>query len=442
MLFKNWKQIIENGKTPELKKARRDILEILSYALLAVDPYKIVKSRFNGTNISLENLNIDCSTYKNIYLIGFGKASVGMSQAVSDSVKIKRGIIITNDSYKKVHNDYLTTYVGGHPIPNQNCIIGTEKILEMVRKCKEKDLLIVVISGGGSALLCKPRVSLKDFQQTTDLLLKSGATINEINTIRKHISFVKGGRLIEKAKCKVISFIISDIVSDPIEHIASGPTYPDLSSFDDVNKILNKYGLREKFPSETIRIIESEIQRNNNCTPKKSNSVFENVNNIIVANNRVACNAAELKAKKLGYKTELITTSLTGEAKDVGKNIIEKIYDDKGKKLFISGGETTVTIKGNGKGGRNQEMVLGVVSKIDGKDTVFSSFATDGIDGESDAAGAIADGFSLTRARKRNLNPEKYLKLNNSNVFFDKLGDLLITGSTGTNVMDMQIIIT
>jgi len=441
MLFKNCKQVIDNGLTPDLKKIREDVIDILSSALNAVDPYKAVKSRFNVGKIILEDREIDISNFKNVYLVGFGKASVGMTQAVCDSINIKKGIVVTNDPDICVQYNSITTFVGGHPIPNQNSIKSTERILEVIRECKKNDLLIVLISGGGSSLLCKPKINLKDLRITTELLLKSGANINEINTVRKHLSFVKGGQIVRDVKCKVVSFIISDIVNDPLEFIASGPTYPDSTTYVDTQNILYKYSLLEKIPSDVKRVIRNGISGTIPETPKKGDTIFNNVHNFIIVNNKIACEAAEIKAKEIGYKPIITTTSLTGEAKDVGRYLIEKICKTKDKSVYISGGETTVTIKGNGNGGRNQEMVLGSINSLGGRDIVFSSFATDGIDGESKAAGAIADGFSLMRAHERNLDIEKYLECNNSYEFFNKLGDLLITGPTGTNVMDIQIII-
>jgi glycerate-2-kinase len=441
MWFKNREQVINNGQTSELKKIRGDIIDILSSALDAVDPYKAVKSRFNMSKIILNDREIDNSNFKYVYLLGFGKASVGMAQAVCDSINIKRGIVVTNDPDKCVQNNSITTFVGGHPIPNQNSINSTEKILQVIRECRKNDLLIVLISGGGSSLLCKPKIKLEDLKKTTELLLKSGADINEINTIRKHLSFVKGGQLVRHAKCMVVSFIISDIINDPIEFIASGPTYPDSTTYVDAQNILYKYSLWKKIPSDVRKFIRNGISGIMPETPKKDDPIFNNVHNFIIANNKIACLAAEIKAKEIGYKPIITTTSLTGEAKDVGRYLIEKICKTNDKSVYISGGETTVTIKGYGKGGRNQEMILGSIKILNGRDIVFSSFATDGIDGESEASGAIADGFSFMRAYERNLDIDRYLEDNNSYEFFNKLGDLFITGPTGTNVMDIQIII-
>jgi len=444
MLFKNREQIIENGQTPELKSIREDVLDVLNSALDAVNPYNAVKSKFDGKNINFKSETIYISDFENIYLVGFGKASIGMAQAVCDSINVKQGAVVTNDPGNEVQSDCISTFVGSHPIPDEKSIEGTEEILEIVEKCEENDLLIVLISGGGSALLEKPRVSINDLQKTTDLLLKSGANINGINTIRKHLSFVKGGQLAAPAKCMIISFIVSDIIGDPVEFIASGPTYPDSTTYQDAQRILNKYNLWTKLPSSVQNVIEDGIKGKIPETPKKNDPVFNDVFNFIVANNKIACNAAKEKAEELEYKAILLTTSLDGEAKDIGKYLAEKAanYLTEGEKVvFISGGETTVTIKGSGKGGRNQEMILGSLEELADKNIVFSSFATDGIDGMSDAAGAIADTFTMKRALKNNLDPKEFLENNNSYEFFKNLDDLFLTGPTGTNVMDIQILV-
>jgi glycerate-2-kinase len=368
-----------------------------------------------------------------------------MAQAVCDSIDVKKGVIITNDQNNVVRSECITTLIGSHPLPDQENIDGTEKILDIIKMCGNEDLLIVLISGGGSALLCKPRPSLKDLQQTTDLLLKSAADISEINTIRKHLSFVKGGQLAKFAKCMTVSFIISDVVGDPIEFIASGPTYPDSTTYDDAKMIFKKYDLWQKLPSDVTNIIDDGINGILAETPKEDNPIFDNSSNFIIANNEIACRAAIDKAKELGYATKLISTSLTGEAKEIGVYLVQKTKNYRRtsrKRVFISGGETTVNIKGIGLGGRNQEMILGSIDEINGKDMVFASFATDGIDGNSNAAGAIADGFSFIRARKKNLDTTKFLEENNSHRFFMELDDIFMTGHTGTNVMDIQIIVT
>lgn len=443
MLFKNRSQIIRNGKTAKLKKMRRDALDIVESAVKAVDPYFVVKSKFKGKKIISESKTFNISDFKDIYLIGFGKASAGMAQAVCDSIEIKKGAIITNEDNAKIKCKKISVSTGGHPIPDKRSLIGTEKILEIIKECGKKDLLIVLISGGGSSLFCKPKVDLKDYQKINNILLKSGADIKEINTIRKHLSYVSGGQLASLAKCTIISFIISDIIGDPIEFIASGPTHPDSTTYEAAKKILEKYNLLKQTPLSILDVIERGRQNKISETPKFGNPIFKKIFNFVTANNEIACKAAEDKARKLGYETMLLTTRLDGEARAVGKYLVEKAtnYRTSEKTVFISGGETTVTVKGNGKGGRNQEIVLSSINELSEKDVVFLSFATDGIDGCSEFAGAIADSKTLKRARGKNLDLNEFLKNNNSSEFFKSLGDFLKTGPTGTNVMDIQLLI-
>ncbi len=444
MLFKNYKEIIENGEGEKLKGIRKDILDILSSALESVDPYNSVKKIFNENKISIDNKVFDLTDFDNIYLVSFGKASIGMSKAVCDSTEVKKGIVVTNEVNKKLDFENIETITASHPIPDENSIAAAKKIIDLVKDCHSKDLLIVLISGGGSALLCKPKVSLKSMQKTTDLLLKSGADIKEINTIRKHLSEVKGGQLIKDVLCKTISLVISDIINDPLDFIASGPTYPDSTTYSNSKKILINYNIWSKIPNEVKAIINSGINKEIEETPDFDDPIFDNVSNFIVANNSLACKSAFEKAEELNYKSMLVTTSLEGEAREVSRFLVEKALGFKTyaeKMIFISGGETTVTITGDGQGGRNQEMVLASVDCISSENIVFSSFATDGVDGMSDAAGAIADKNSLKKAKKLNLDTKKYLKNNDSYNFFKKISDLFITSPTGTNVMDIQIIV-
>jgi len=444
MLFKNYDEIINNGIDIDTKNLRKDVLNILESSILSVEPYNCVKKHINDNSFIFEDQKINIEDFNDVYIVGFGKASIGMTQAICDNISVKRGVIITNEEKNKVINENIETILGGHPIPNENSIKGAEKIIDMLKNTKKDDLIIVLISGGGSALFCNPYVELKDLQVTTDLLLKSGANINEINTIRKHLSKVKGGRLVSYTKSRIISLIISDIIGDPISFIASGPTYPDDTSFFDSKKILEKYDIYEQVPKDVKKILNDGINKKIEETPKSGDNIFCNVDNFIVANNNIACKFAEKKAKKLGYNTMVLTTRLSGEAKNTGRFLIEKSKNfekNNEKYVFISGGETTVTIKGNGLGGRNQEMILSIIEDISDENIVFASIGTDGIDGKSNAAGAIADKNSYYRSKERNLDYKYFLENNDSNSFFRELGDVFLTGPTGTNVMDIQIII-
>ena len=441
MLFKNYNELIKNGKNCEIKKKRKDLLDILTYAIKEVNPYFVIKKYIKDGKIFLDNENIDTKEFDNIYLIGFGKASINMGRAVLDSLKIKKAVLITNDKKTKINDNKTFTYIGSHPLPNLMSIKGTNHILEIIKESKKQDLIIVLISGGGSALLSKPRIKIEDLKEITELLLKTNMNISEINTIRKHLSYVKGGQLLYNVNCKVVSLIISDIVNDPIEFIASGPTFPDSTTFNDAKNILLKHHIWHKTPNIVKNIIDKGISGEIPETPKKENLIFKNVKNYIIANNESFVHAAQYYAKKIGYKSKILSTSLTGEAKYVGKKLINQYKDSKEKKIFIASGETTVNVVGMGKGGRNQEMVLGSIKYIKDKNIVFASFATDGIDGNSDAAGAIADKHTLNRAVAKKLNPSIFLENNDSYEFFRLLNDLLITGPTGTNLIDIQIIL-
>lgn len=443
MLFKNYDALILNGNTPLLQQKRKNILEMFSAAVETVQPYRVVKELFHGSELTFPSESIDLTSFDHVYLVGFGKASIGMAQAVCDTTRITRGVVITNDHNATVTHDTVEVVVGGHPLPNEGSISGTEKILDLLKDLTENDCVLVLISGGGSSLFCKPRVPLSDFQQTIDFLIRSGATIEEINTVRKHLSFVKGGQLAQQTKATMFSLIISDVIRDPISSIASGPTAPDQTTYRDAEEILHRYHMWKTLPGTVRSVIGKGIKGELPETLKKDDSGFNNVFNFIIANNEQACNAAVKKARELGYDTRLITTSLVGEAQTLGRYLVGRVKNSlvQENAAFITGGEPTVIVQGAGIGGRNQELVLGCLEDIAGTEMVLASFATDGIDGNSPAAGAIADGNSLERAKKKHMLPSQYQKNNDSYRFFHTLKDTLQTGSTGTNVMDIQIIL-
>ena len=325
MLFKNYDDLVLNGQTPVLQQKRKDVLDILTAAVDAVQPSRVVKDVFCGTQLVFASETIDLSSFDHLYVVGFGKASVGMAQAVCDAVTVTKGVVITNDPSAIITNHSIEVITGGHPLPNEGSIHGAEKILDLLCQCSENDCVIVLISGGGSALFCKPRVPLNDLQKTIDLLLRSGASIDELNTIRKHLSLVKGGQLAQYTKAVIVSLIISDIVHDPISSIASGPTSPDPTTFSDAREILKRYELWTNIPATVRTVITEGIAGRISETLKENDPVFKTVFNFIIANNERACQGAIKKAKELGYDAKLMTTSITGEARVIGKYLINRV---------------------------------------------------------------------------------------------------------------------
>jgi len=456
-VIKNYEKLIENGLTQKDRNARRIALDCILSALNAVNPKKAVFNNVKrrGNLLVIGRYNFDLTEYRNIYVLGGGKASGLMAEAIEEILgdKITSGVInVLKGTEKMVKTKKIKINGATHPIPGEEGVNSTKAMLEIARKAGKDDLIIALISGGGSALMPCPAdpVTLEDKKIVTNLLLKCGATINEINVVRKHLSAFKGGQLAKTAyPATLVSLIISDVVGDPLDIISSGPTVPDSSTFQDAYNVLKKYDLLNKIPENIKKRIQLGLSGKIEETPKPGDKIFRNVHNILIASNRTACIAAVKKAKELGTNSMLLSTYIEGEAKHVGTVLVglaKEIhnYNTPIKKpaVIVCGGETTVTVTGSGKGGRNQELALGSALKLSGLNgTIIASIATDGIDGNSDAAGAIADGHTLKRARELDLDPIKYLVDNNSYEFFKKLGDIIFTGPTGTNVNDLMIIV-
>nr|MDO8045996.1 glycerate kinase [Candidatus Baldrarchaeota archaeon] len=456
-MIKNYDKLIENGLTQKDRDARRIALDCILSALNAVNPkqavFNTVKRRENLLVIG--RYKFDLTEYRNIYVLGGGKASGLMAEAIEEILgdKITSGIInVLKGTEKMVKTKKIKINGATHPIPGEEGVNSTKAMLEIARKAGKDDLIIALISGGGSALMPCPAdpVTLEDKKTVTNLLLKCGATINEINVVRKHLSEFKGGQLAKTAyPATLVNLIISDVVGDPLDIIASGPTVPDSSTFQDAYNVLKKYDLLNKIPENIKKRIQLGLSGKIDETPKPGDKIFRNVHNILIASNRTACVAAVKKARELGINSMLLSTYIEGEARHVGAvlaGLAKEIhnYDTPIKKpaVIVCGGETTVTVVGNGKGGRNQELALGSALKISGLNgIVIASVGTDGKDGTSDAAGAIVDGQTLKRAQKLGLDATKYLADNNSYMFFKKLGDAIFTGTTGTNVNDLIIIV-
>lgn len=453
--IKNMAQLIENGETPLDRKARAFALKSLENAVNAADPKKIMKSK-----ISLKDsvLRVDCysfelKNFKNIYVIGGGKASGSMAEALEEIVGKHITFGLVNVPRGSKHKTSIVkVHEASHPVPDEAGVEGTIRMMEIAEKADKEDLIICLISGGGSSLTPLPRgeITIADKRKITEELLKCGANINEINTIRKHISEFKGGWLAKKAfPATVLNLILSDVLGDPLDFIASGPTVPDSTTFSDAIKVLKKYGLWEKAP-ESVRKVLLEGERGLIPeTPKAHDEAFKKVFNVVIGNNRYSSMAACEDLKSKGLNTILLTALLEGEAKyagtmlaSVAREVTTSGNPVKKPASVVAGGETTVTVLGKGLGGRNQELTLAAALKLRDLDgAVVASISTDGVDGPTDAAGALADGKTLAKAEKMRLEAEEYLAENDSYNFFSKIGDLIFTGPTGTNVNDISVIV-
>lgn len=454
-IIKNLEQLVQNGQTQADKKAREFALKSLEAAVNAVDPKKLIMSKLvlKGSILRVNCYSFDLNRFKNIYVIGGGKAGGSMAEALETILGERIKIGYVNVPRGSKHQTRIVKLnEAGHPIPDDSGVEGVKHMLEIAERAEENDLIICLISGGGSSLMPLPRngITLADKRKITEDLLKCGATISEINTVRKHISGFKGGWLAKKAyPATVLNLVLSDVLGDPLEFIASGPTVPDSTTFSDAVKILKKYRLWEKSPESIKKVLLDGEKGLIPETPKADDKAFKKVFNVVIGNCRDACTAACEALKSVGLNTLLLTSLLEGEARHVGTVLasVAREIAASGKPVqkpaaIVAGGETTVTVVGKGKGGRNQEMTLAAALKISGLEScVIASLSTDGVDGPTDAAGAIADGKTVVKAEKTGLKAEDFLAENDSYNFFSKLGDLISTGPTGTNVNDISVVV-
>ena len=438
-----------------LDAMRQDAATIFNSALSAVNAFSAVKNHChidNGT-FYIGHTPFNLNQYNNIYIIGAGKASAHMGAAMEEilSAKITGGIINVKYNHTVALNK-IKLVEAGHPIPDENGRAGALQILSLAEKAKKNDLIICLISGGGSALLPLPvlPLTLKDKQKTIRTLLSCGATINEINALRKHMSLIKGGHLAEKAwPATLITLIISDVVGNPLDVIASGPTVGDPSTFRDCMNILRHYDISGRIPTSVVQYFKKGINENINDTPSPGDRIFSKTFNFIIGSNIEALTAASKMSKSLGYNTLILSSMIEGDPRQAAhmhSAIAKEIRKTKNPvpppACILSGGETTVILTGKGKGGRNQEFALTAALDIADDDRiVFLSGGTDGTDGPTDAAGAVVDTCTIEKAKASGLNPAFFLENNDSYHFFKKTGDLLMTGATGTNVMDLRIVL-
>jgi hydroxypyruvate reductase len=449
-----------NKQHKGLETIRSDAKEIFGGCLTAVDPHRAVK-RFvhvqgNRLILGTEEQSItelDLTEFDRILLVGAGKATAPMVRAIEDlfGERIQKGVINLKYGFTE-ELEFTEIIEAGHPVPDENGAKGTGKILDLLHSAGEKDLIFSLISGGGSALLPHPagNITLSEKQEITRGLLACGASIDEINAVRKHISSSKGGQMARAAfPATIVNLMLSDVVGDKMDVIASGPFVPDSSTFKDVSEIFRKYDLRG-IPAAIDEHVKAGIDGQIPETPKENDTIFERVFNFIVGSNILALEAASAKAKELGYETLILSSMVEGETREVARvhSAMAKEILKTGRPIpppacIISGGETTVTIRGDGLGGRNQE--FGLAAAFDLVElpprVVILSGGTDGNDGPTDAAGAVVDPFTVTRGKDAGMEAANFLDNNDAYHFFEKTEDLLMTGPTNTNVMDVRLVL-
>lgn len=441
-----------NPNYPEL---RQDAVDIFQAGLKVVEPGRAIRAlcRLDGDCLNIDGRDYDLTRYRKIVVIGAGKAGAPMAKALEELLgnRIAAGLICVKYGHVETLK-LIETVEAGHPVPDDNGVAAARRILDMAAAADETTLILCILSGGGSALLPLPvaGVSLGAKQETTKILLACGATIHEINAIRKHLSAIKGGNLARAAApATLVSLILSDVVGDDLDSIASGPCVPDSRTYDDCLAILDKYDIEGQVPAAVLKHLRAGRDGAVSETPKAGEPLFEATQNVIVASNFDALLAAKEKADGLGYETVLLSSMLEGETRDVAANHVAIAREMRNHGFpaqppacLLSGGETTVRIRGAGLGGRNQEFVLAAAVRMAGlDDMVVLSAGTDGNDGPTDAAGALADGRTVERARALGLDARAYLDDNDSYNFFDSLDLLYKTGPTNTNVMDIRIIL-
>ena len=422
--------IIQNFDDLATTDKKKECLEILDAGLQAADPKNIISNYVTPNEIKINGKSFNLEKYSSIYSVAFGKAGDSMTRALNAIVPIKSGIIVIPKGSKSIIKaKKFQIFNSRHPEPDQTSVKAAKEVMKFVQNKRSDELIIFLVSGGGSSLLAMPDdITLEDKIHVTKVLLKSGATIQEFNCVRKHLSKIKGGKLIENMKCHGVSLVMSDVEGDDLSAIASGTTYMDDTTYEDASEILKKYKIRWKMPQEVLDLFkkgENEIIE----TPKKAK-----IENFVIASNNNCLEAMKEKAEKIGYKVD--TMQIFGDIKEQVTRILEKISDEE-KTCIIFGGETTVKVLGKGMGGRNQELVLRLLKNTQKlKKMVIASIGTDGIDGNSVFAGAITENIKIDLDVMK-----EFLKNSDSGRFFQKQKGNVITNATHTNLMDIGMIL-
>jgi hydroxypyruvate reductase len=440
----------------DMHQLREDALAIFGAALTAANANDAVRRHLERTpaQICAGRVRFPLAAIKSIYLIAVGKAAAPMAEAVERIAadRFTRGLVVTRHGHAAAYAGCCEVIEAGHPIPNDESLRAGGAVLDLLHDLSATDLLIVAISGGASALLCAPAegITLAAKQQTTDLSLRAGADIYELNSVRKHLSQLKGGNLAAHAyPAAILSLLLSDVVGDPIDVIGSGLTAPDPTTFTQALQVLERRGVLRQAPREVIEHLEKGARGETAETPKPGDGRFKSVKHVVVGSSRLALEAAAEEAKRRGYRPLILSSRIQGEARDAARfhagilrEAIGSGHPMQPPACILSGGETTVTVRGEGKGGRNQEFALAAALALDGAANVMLlAGGTDGTDGPTDAAGAMVSGETVARAAARGLDPAEFLARNDSYSFFEALGDLVKTGPTGTNVMDVNVML-
>lgn len=433
---------------------RQTAIEIFLAGVERVKPDNLIKRciSINKNILQIEDLSFDLAAIKHIYVVGAGKATAEMARATEDILgsRITGGHIVVKYGHS-CDLKYINVTEAGHPVPDEKGFFATGEILKIAAKASEDDLVISLLSGGGSALLADfpEGSSPDDMIYLNDLLVKSGATIQEMNTIRKHLSKVKGGGLARTLfPATTVSLILSDVLGDPLDVIASGPTVPDPSTFSEALAIISRYNIEASFPSTIMNYLKDGANGNKTETPKPEDAIFNKSFNILIGNNKMALESAAEKAVSLGFEALVVNDKLQGNTLKASEYIVEKAISFRNQKRSIKstcllfGGETTIKVTGGGIGGRNQHLALSAAMLLRNNPGItILSAGTDGNDGPTDAAGAVVDSDTFNHAFSMNVIPENYLKDFDSHEFFKKAGGHIITGPTRTNVMDMVVVI-
>jgi glycerate 2-kinase len=448
-------RLIRNGGSAPNQRARRLCLGALEEALAAINPSNSLRASLKVSQGQLTARDFSIPFPKHIRVLAVGKASVSMIETALSILTdhVVSGILVApKDEKVPILNRRIEVFHSGHPFPDREGIRASEQVISTMKGMQKDELLLCLISGGASAMLPAPvdGVSLEDKREMTKQLIQSRASIHEINTVRRHLSKLKGGRLVERCRARtMLSLIISDVSGNVLSDIASGLTAPDPTTFRDAANVLKKFSLWEAAPRSVRLHLTQGLRGQIPETPKPNNRIFRKAHNCIIADNRTACEAAKKALQKRRTHSTILTSSLDAEARSIGSLLASIARESeqferplRGSDAVILGGETTVEVKGSGKGGRNQETALSAVERIAGlRGVVVAALGTDGIDGNSPAAGAIADGNSKMRAARLGLKVWEFMNRNDSYSFFRKLGDNLVTGRTGTNVGDLYLIV-